>query len=430
MTVDRCRTPARPRRIFTYFWSASLVSSLGDGAVLAALPLLAASLTVDPRLIAAVVFTGRLPWLTVALFGGVIVDRADRRRLMLFTQVGQMLVVAVIAAVAGLHVTQIWMLYVLAFVMGCADVLFMSASQAFVPTIVEEDDLDAANGRLVAAESASRDFLGPPIGSALFAVSSAVPFLVDAISFGGSVLLLLRIKPSPTSEHRASSAAASRSSVWTDIREGLRWLMRSRLPRLLTLISAAGNFCEAMALSLLVLFARDVLNIGPAGYGVLLAAMAAGAVIGGLFSARVVKRFGARRIAIAVEVISPLAWLAIAAIGHSPIVMVGLFAVFSMALSMRNVVSSSTRQRLIPNEMLGRVTAASRMLAYGATPLGALAGGFVAAQYGLVAPWMVGGVLSLLVAVVSVPLLWRWDSPPRGRRTRQDPPIENGIAER
>jgi predicted MFS family arabinose efflux permease len=390
---------------FRYLWSASLISTLGDGALLAALPLLAASLTRDPRLISAVTVTGRLPWLALALFGGVIVDRLDRHRLMLWTQAGQMLLVTLVTLVAALGLSRIWMLYLFAFAIGAGDVLFQGSSQAFVPTIVRRGDLDAANGRLVAAEAVSHDFLGPPAGSVLFVLAAAAPFGLDAVSFAISLLLITRIKPPPR-----AVPAAPRHAVLAEIREGLRWLANARLPRTLTLITAGGNFCEAMALSLLVLFARQVLGVGGASYGVLLAAMAAGGVAGGLLSAKVVGRLGARNVAIAVEVISPAAWLAVAAFGRTVIVVVALFTVFSFALSMWNVVSMSTRQRLVPDELQGRVVSASRMLAYGATPLGALAGGFVATEYGLIAPWLVGGVLSLLVAVVSLPRLWRWDS--------------------
>jgi predicted MFS family arabinose efflux permease len=390
---------------FRYLWSASLVSTLGDGALLSALPLLAASLTRDPRLISAVTVTGRLPWLALALFGGVIVDRLDRHRLMLWTQAGQMLLVALITLAAALGLSRIWMLYLSAFAIGTGDVLFQGSSQAFVPAIVRRGDLDAANGRLVAVEAVSHDFLGPPLGSVLFVLAAAAPFGLDAVSFAVSLLLIMRIKPPPR-----AVPAAPRRAVLAEIREGLRWLASARLLRTLTLITAGGNFCEAMALSLLVLFARQVLGVGGAGYGVLLAAMAAGGVAGGLISAKAVGRLGARNVAIAVEVISPAAWLAVAAFGRNVIVVVALFTVFSFALSMWNVVSMSTRQRLVPDELQGRVVSASRMLAYGATPLGALVGGFVASEYGLIAPWLVGGVLSLLVAVVSLPRLWRWDS--------------------
>ena len=389
---------------FRYLWLASLISTFGDGALLAALPLLAASLTRDPRLISAVAVTGRLPWLTLALFGGVIVDRLDRHRLMLWTQVGQMLLVILITLAVILDISWIWMLYLFAFAIGCGDVLFQGASQAIVPTIVNREGLDTANGRLVAVEAIARDFLGPPAGSILFALAVAAPFGLDGVSFALSVLLITRIKPPP------SARAAPRRAVLAEIREGLRWLAGVRLLRTLTLITAGGNFCEAMALSLLVLYTREILGVGNVGYGVLLAAMAGGGVIGGLFSARVVRRLGARTVAMAVEVISPAAWLAIAAFGRNAIVVVALFTVFSLALSMWSVVTTSTRQRMVPNELLGRVATASRMLAYGATPLGALAGGFIAAKYGLVAPWLVGGVLSSLVAAVSLPMLWRWDA--------------------
>ncbi|GAA2601640.1 MFS transporter [Actinomadura fulvescens] len=393
------------RRDFRHLWSASLISTLGDGALLAALPLAAAALTSDPRLVAGVAFAGRLPWLVLALFGGVIIDRLDRRRLMMWTQAAQMSLVTLIAVVATLEWSEIWMLYIFAFCIGFGDILFTGASQALVPTIVRPADLEAANGRLVAAESVSREFLGPPIGAALFAFAMPTPFWVDSVTFLASVILIARIRPIPPPVE-----PPVRRAVFAEIGEGLRFLARAKLPRALTLISAAGNFCEAMALSLLVLFAKEILDVGDFGFGLLLAAMAAGGVLGGLVSGRIVARFGARDVAIAVQVISPAAWLAIGFFGRNAFVVVGLFTVFSIALAMWNVVSMSVRQRLIPNELLGRVTSASRMLAYGATPLGALAGGFVAESYGLVAPWIIGGVLSLVVAVVALPVLRRWDS--------------------
>lgn len=406
MNATETAAKAAPRfAALRYLWAASLVSTLGDGALLAALPLLAADLTTDPRLISAVAVMGRLPWLLLALLGGALVDRLDRRRLMLITQIGQMLVVGLIALGSRLHAIQIGMLYGFAFALGCGDVLFMGASQALVPAVVEHDQLDAANGQIIAVESVSRDFLGPPVGSALFALAAALPFALDAASFLGSALLISRIRTP-----RQPSRSAPLRDVFAEIGEGLSWLIRARLPRTLTLISAAGNFCEAMALSLLVLFARQVLHVGSAGYGVLLAAMAAGGVLGGLISAQVVARLGTRQVTIAVELISPAAWLAIAAVGHRAIVMIALFTVFSLALSMWNVVAISTRQRLVPNRLLGRVTTASRTLSYGATPLGALAGGFIASRYGLIAPWAIGGALSLLVALVSLPALWRWET--------------------
>ena len=159
---------------------------------------------------------------------------------------------------------------------------------------------------------------------------------------------------------------------------GLKWLRGHRLPLTLTLIAGAGNFCEAMALSTLVLFAHDVLHLSDRGFGLLLAAMAAGGIVGSLVSSRVVSRFGGLKVAVTVQIIGPVVWLAIGVFGRDPITVVALFSVFSIALAMWNVVSASVRQRVVPSELLGRVSGACRMASYGGLPLGALVGGFVA----------------------------------------------------
>jgi predicted MFS family arabinose efflux permease len=196
-----------------------------------------------------------------------------------------------------------------------------------------------------------------------------------------------------------------------DVVDGLKWLGRHRLPLTLTLIAGAGNFCEAMALSTLVLFAHDVLHVGDRGYGVLLAAMAIGGILGSLVSSWVVKRFGGLRVAIVVQIVGPPVWFAIGLFGRTAVVVVALFTVFSIALAMWNVVSYSTRQRVVPSELLGRVSGAGRMAAYGGLPLGAVVGGLIAHNYGLVAPWLVGAALNTVVVAVAVPVLIRhWDS--------------------
>jgi MFS family permease len=388
---------------FHYLWSASLISTLGDGALLAAIPLMAKSLTVDPQLIAAVATVGSAPWL-LALFGGVVVDRYDRRLLMTWAQVAQAILVGAAAAIVTLGLTRLWMLYVLAFGIGAAEVLFTAASQAFVPSLVGRDRLEQANGRIITTQQVSQQFAGPPLGSALFAFAMPLPFWLNAITFTVSVVLISRIRrvgPPP--------GTGAKRSMFAEIGEGLRWLARNRLPRILTIGAGAGNFCEYMALSVLVLFSSQVLHLSDQGYGILLGTMAIGGIIGSLISVRVIALFGARQVAIGAQAICPLAWLAIAWVGRSPVTVVALFTAFSIAVAVWSVVALSARQRLIPDALLGRVTSASRMIAFGAMPLGALAGGYLAKEYGLIAPWVVGGALSLLVTLLTLPAMLRWD---------------------
>jgi MFS family permease len=403
MTQVAPRPSTKMPGAFHYLWSASLIATLGDGVLLAAMPLMAKSLTVDPQLIAGVATAGTVPWL-LALVAGVVVDRYDRRQLMTWAQVTQVVLVAAAATIVSTGLTQLWMLYVLAFGIGAAEVMFTAASQAFVPTVVGRDRLEAANGRLITTQTVSKQFLGPPIGSALFVFAIPLPFWLNVVTFAVSVFLISRIRKVGPPER-----TGARRSMGAEIAEGLRWLVRHRLPRVLTLSAGAGNFCEWMALSVLVLFSSKVLNLGDQGFGVLLGAMAVGGVIGGLLSGRIVERFGARQVAIGAQIVCPVAWLAIGLVGRDPVTVVLLFTAFSIAISLWSVVALSARQRLIPDELLGRVTSASRMLTFGAIPLGALAGGFIADQYGLIAPWIFGGVLSLLVTILTLPAMLRWD---------------------
>jgi MFS family permease len=398
--------PASLGRDFRFLLAASLGSTLGDGALLAAMPLLARTLTDDPKLVAWVTTAATLPWLLLSLVGGALADRLDRRRLMLAAQGAQALLVGIVALLASLDVINIWMLYVLAFGLASAEILFTNSTQALVPTIVGTGNLERANGRLVAAVSVSKEFAGPPLGAALFALALPLPFWLNTATFLLSVVLISRIRAA-----RRVPRAAGGPTLLRDVVIGLRWLGRHRLPLTLTAVAGAGNFCEAMALSTLVLFAHDLLHVGDRGYGLLLAAMAAGGILGSLVAGRVVERVGGLRVAIVVQIVGPLVWLAIGLFGRDPVTVVLLFTVFSVALAMWNVVSYSTRQRVVPDELLGRVSGAGRMASYGGLPLGALVGGFLAHSYGLVAPWIVGGVLNAVVVAVAVPTLIRyWES--------------------
>ena len=167
---------------FQYLQRASLMSTLGDGVLIAALPLLAKSLSSDPTLISWVATSATLPWLLLSLVGGAIADRFDRRRLMIWAQAIQAVLVGVVAALATLHLTQIWMLYLLAFGLSTAEIIFTNSSQALVPAIVGKEGLEVANGRLIATLSVSKEFVGPPLGAALFVFALPLPFWLDAVT--------------------------------------------------------------------------------------------------------------------------------------------------------------------------------------------------------------------------------------------------------
>jgi MFS family permease len=390
-------------------WWANAVDNTGDGAFAAALPLLAVSLTRDPRLVAAVSVATYLPWLLVSLPAGALVDRYDRATLMWQAQLVQGAVVAVIAGLVAVHHTSIWTLAAAGLCLGSAQVVFDNAAQSMLPSLVPRDLLPKANGTQYVVQVIGGSFLGPPAGSALFALAPVAPFAVDVASFAASAALLSGLPRSrPRTDRQGSRGTRSA--------EGLRWLARHRLLRIVAVLLAVSGFASQMGAATFVLFATETLQVSVRGYGLLLAAAAAGAVIGGLVNPVLARR------------VSPVPLLVTAAaIGSARIVAMGLapdaailgvlMACGGFATTLWNVVTVSMRQQEVPSELFGRVNSVYRMLGWGTRPLGALTGGFVAQAAGFRAPFIVGGVLRGVVLLVLLPALLAASRPPRAKGT-------------
>jgi MFS family permease len=392
-------------------WAAGAVSMFGDGVYLAAMPLLAASKSTDPRAVALVAASAGVPWLLFALASGTLVDRLDRRRLILGAQSAQLLLVVALALLSAADAVTIGMLCVLAFCLSSAETVFREASEALLPAVVPSQHLITANSRQQASMFIAEDSLGPAAGAALFAVSASVPFGVDAVTFAVSLVLIARIRRRP--EFRVQ---AVRQPLRVEVLTGLRWLRGNRMIRTLVGMAALANFTTFMTLSTLVLFAKEVLHLGEVGYGLLVSGIALGGVVGSLVSQRVVARLGLRTTLLLVPFCSSLVVLSVGLFGRNPVQVGLLVAVSSLGLSLWNVVSYTLRQIHVPSELLGRVGGAARTISYGVGPLGALAGGLLAHRWGLAAPWIVAGVLRLLLSLPALPVLFahRFPSPASG----------------
>ncbi|MBI5089215.1 MAG: MFS transporter, partial [Actinobacteria bacterium] len=260
-------------------WSASGISNLGDGVFLVALPLLAARLTRDSVSISLVAAAAALPWLVLSLPIGALIDRADRKRIMVSADTVRAIVVGVLAVLVAFDVAQIWMLWVVAIVLGTAEVFFDNASQAILPAIVPAGLLEKANGRRYAVELAANTFVGTPLGSVLFAAALFLPFGVDAATFAIAAALVLPIRGNfnPNTVPRQQSA-----SMYAEMRTGMRWLWRNPLLRTIAISLGLSNLAFQMPQAVFVLFAQDELGVGETGFGLLLAVMGIGAVLGGI----------------------------------------------------------------------------------------------------------------------------------------------------
>jgi MFS family permease len=403
MTQGVTQAPRQPAtrlsRDYWRLWWANTVSSTGDGAFVAALPLLAVTITRDPRLVAVVTAATFLPWLLLSLPAGAVVDRYDRAALMWRAQAVQAAVVAVVAILIVAHRADIEVLAVGGLLLGSAEVIFSNAAQSILPALVPPDLLPKANGSQQVSLTVGESFLGPPVGSLLFAAAAALPFGLDAASFAGSAALLAGLPRT-----NRSREDTKRLTIRAQIAEGLRWLAGHRLLRLVAVLLGIYNFANQMGQAILVLLATQVLHVSTRGYGLLLAASAVGSVVGGLVNPMLTRRLGLMPSLILPAVVDAAAFVGLG-LAPDPAVAAALLAVQGFSVTMWNVVTVSLRQRIVPAHLLGRVNSVYRMLGWGLMPVGALAGGFVAHAAGLRAPYVVAGLLCLLSVLVALPLL-------------------------
>ena len=381
-------------------WAASATSNLGDGVSQAALPLLAITLTGDARLVGGLATSAVLPWLLFALISGALVDRLDRQRVMWTANAARAALVGVIAVAVTTDHVSIWLLYVVAFCLGTAETLFDNAAQAMLPSVVRADQLETANGRQYAAEIVANAFAGPPLGAFLFTVAMAAPFWADSGSFVVSAALIAWVRLT----RRGPVRAPAQRSLRSEIAEGLRWLNSHHVLRTLAIVLGVINFAGQMAMSTFVLFARDRLGLSERAFGVLLATMAIGGVLGGLFAARLTARAGLAR---SLFVVIGGQGVFVASIGllDEPFAVGTVLAVNGFLGVWWNVITVSLRQQIVPEHLLGRVNSVYRTFGWGSLPLGALAGGFLAHATSLRVPWFAAGAVcgvALTIAMVAL----------------------------
>lgn len=363
-------------RRFAGLLSASAISGIGDGLVLVALPLLAATITRDPRLVAGVAVAQRLPWVVLSLQGGALVDRLSLRRLLPAVEAvrGTALVLLGVLALSG-DVT-LPLLYAVAFVIGTGDTVVSSGLHAAIPLMVPSADLSKANGRIHMSQVSGGEFVGPAIGGVLFGVAAAIPFLVDGVSFLVTAIILAAVLP-----RRDPSAPKPTTGLGREVADGLRWFVGNPVLRLLAVLIGAFAFFQAAVLALVVLLGTGQLQLSEAQFGIFLAMGA----IGNLAGAALAERLPEHRIAAIVltaGAVTAVCYVVMGLTTSAPLAGAA-FLVEGIAIAAANIITVSLRQRVIPQEMLGRVGAAFRLCIYGTMPLGALLGGLLAQKVGV-----------------------------------------------
>lgn len=375
--------------------SSTGVSIAGQGMVIAAVPLMAASLTRSPLGVSITVAATYAAWLIAGLPAGALVDRWHRRVTMVVADLVRAAVLGFFALAVMTDKASLWLLIAVVFLVGVAGCFFDPAAQAAIPAVVGRDQqtLAKANGRIWSLDLLGRSLVGPPVGAALFAVAAVLPFAVNAATFAISALFLAGLghlgRPA-LAQHEQTRLARS-------VADGISFLARHPELRGLTLGMASFNLVYNLAYATLVLFAQERLGLSDRGFGMLLAMLAVGGLLAGALSPRLSGRVSTFQVYALCLLMQGAAWAAVAIV-ETPVVSGLALALVGLASMTATVIGAAARQSLTPDHMLGRVSAGTRVVGLGAAGVGALTGGAIGTAGGLSMPFLVAATVAVLAA--------------------------------
>ena len=386
---------SRNTRVLTAF---TAVTNLADGMTKVALPLIATTLTTSPSLVSGVILTLSLPWLVTALHVGVLVDRADRRRLLWLANAIRVTVISALMAAIGWHVVRLAMVYAGAAALGVAEVIALTSAAAMIPDAVAPELRETANVWVTAAETLCNELLGPFLGGLLVAVSATAALGTST----GCYVIAIAILALLIGRFKVTRAAGTPvPSVNTQVVDGLRFLWKQPLLRLFSLTVAVLVTCWAAWFALMPLVATKDWGLSPLAYGSMVGALGFGGIVGTL-SVRVANRLLGQRTVMFANVFLTSSMVAIPALTANAW-MAGAGAFFGGMGGTLWVVNSRTiSQTLVGQEMMGRYNSVARLFSWGPIPLGAALAGGLAQFFGY---RLAFGVFAVASMVVIVPFL-------------------------
>ncbi|MCI0348630.1 MAG: MFS transporter [Acidobacteriales bacterium] len=382
--MSAIRTGLWSNRDFVKLWIGQSISQFGAQITLLALPLTAVQAvqasSFQMGLLRALEY---LPFLLFGMLSGVLADRMRRKNIMIVSDLVRTVFLLAIPLAAFYECLTIEILYVSAFLVGAASVFFDVAYWSYVPSLVSHDELVEGNSKLTLSQS-SAEALGPGAAGVLIGLFTApLTILLNAVSFLVSALSLVAIKHT---EPPAQPQAAGQS-LWQDLTLGLVFVLRESVLRALLLRATVWNFIYNFGMPVFLLYCTTTLQLQPAFIGLMFTCMGLGFVAGAMLMETGLSRLGVGELICLSMLCAALAacGLCIQLEGLAPqkaVLMVSLF-VIGTANSVYNINNVSLRQALTPPALLGRMTAAMRLVSWGIMPFGALLGGFCGDRFGL-----------------------------------------------
>ena len=388
---------------FNRMWASSIISNLADGVMLAAVPLLAISLTDSPVLISLIGAMVMLPWLLFAIPIGVMVDRVDRRFILAGANASRSAVVGILALlIATDHVTIFWLLAA-AFIIGVCEVAADTAAQSLIPQILDEKDFEKGNSRLQISETVIQGFIGAPISGFIYAAAIYLPFFINSLGFAISALFALSIPVKYLQDLRVDDADKTPKHFVEDMKFGIAYLFNQKVLRRLVVTTTTIGLCYSMGSATMVLFIIKELGLAEKYFGIIMAIQGVGAIAGSLVASRTSSKFGRSKV-MTFAIIASSAVLLIQGFSPNIYIFVALATFGGFVISQWNILLMATYQTVIPKELYGRIHGTRRTLVWGAMPIGSLLGG-VLANFSLRLPLYVGGALACVVSIASIGFL-------------------------
>jgi MFS family permease len=403
-TADQpVRTPdvAPPRRNERLLILFTGTTNTADAVARVTLPLLAVQLTHSPALIAGVAIMMTLPWLLIALHVGVLTDRMNRRSLMVAAELARLVSVGALLLAVAADLTSLVLLYAVALALGVAEVVAQIAAASIIPSAVPKSRWQKVTARMTATEYVSFSFIGAPIGGFLVAAGFTIALGATGLVYvAGAVLLALLVG------NFAVPSTGERRPAHVEIREGLQFLWTHQLLRAMALLITIMAGCWAAWYAILPGYAVG----GPLGlvsrqYGFLLTSLGAGGVLGTVLVGPVNRLLG-RRWAMFIDILGTVLLVGTPAV--LPAMPTSAWAIGAAAFfagaggTMWTVNSRVIIQSLVPNELLGRFSAASRLIAWGMTPVAAAIAGVLAQLFSY---RLAFGVFAVICALLIYPFL-------------------------
>jgi MFS family permease len=391
--IQTAKTPGnRLSSDFWKYWTGQTISNLGSSVTLFALPLLVYKLTGSAINLGISGAANFLPYLLFGLILGAWTDRVNRKYMMIFTDIARAAIIATIPLLAVLGALPIWWIYVVGFIHSTLTICFEAGQFAAIPSLVKQDDLVTANGRIQASYSAVQ--IAGPLLAGLLVIRVPLPslMLIDAMSFLVSSLSIALVRINFNAKK-----GEQKTSIRSDVVEGLRYVLSHPVLRNISIMMALVNFVSTASYAQIVLFAKVRLSASDVQVSLLFSAASLGVVIMGLLAGPLRKRWSFSTVALGALMLegllgilfSLMRWYWVAAFIW--MLAGGLGILF-------NINTGSLRQAIVPNQMLGRVISIASVLAWSAIPLGSLLGGFaIAWTHNVALIFTITGILTFLI---------------------------------